>query len=282
MSEFDRWEGQSWEQEDVIDGGLVAGMSAALDRNDVQPKTGDPLPPCWHWMYFRDTTRQSQLGIDGHGGRRGNMPTIPLPRRMWAGSNIIFVSPLRIGETALKHTLIKNITPKMGNSGQLIFVKLEHTILNSSEEIVIKEEQNLVYREDHKSSRATKPTFAISNKPTWTRKIDPDPVLLFRYSALTFNPHRIHYDRNYSTEIEGYPGLVVHGPLIATLMLDLCRRNCLDKIINEFSFRALAPLFDVSPVLLGGVYAPDTQTVEVWAAREDGNVASQGTVSFSD
>ena len=226
VSDFDGWEGKSWEQQDIIDGGLVAGMSATLDRNDSQPKKGDVLPPCWHWMYFRDNTRQSKLGKDGHGARGGNMPKIPLPRRMWAGSNIKFLSSLRIGETALKRTLIKSITPKMGKSGHLIFVNLQHTILNSIEEVAIKEEQNLVYREAPKLSSATKNNTTIPWQATWTRKVDPHPVLLFRYSALTFNPHRIHFDRRYSTEAEGYPGLVVHGPLIATLMVDLCRRNC--------------------------------------------------------
>jgi len=281
VNDFDGWEGKSWEQQDVIDGGLVAGMSATLDYNNVQPKNGDPLPPCWHWMYFRDNTRQSQLGIDGHGARGGNMPTISLPRRMWAGSNIKFLRSLRIGETASKHTLIKSITPKMGKSGQLIFVNLKHTILNSTEEVVIKEEQNLVYREASKSSSVPKNNMRIPCQATWTRKVEPDSVLLFRYSALTFNPHRIHYDRKYSTEVEGYPGLVVHGPLIATLMVDLCRRNCGDKVIDQFSFRALAPLFDVGSMILGGANDSNNQSVQVWAASEDGDLASEGTVKYS-
>lgn len=280
MNNFDGWEGKSWEQQDTIDGGLVAGMIATLDRNDSPPKNGDLLPPCWHWMYFRDNTRQSQLGIDGHGARGGNMPAIPLPRRMWAGSNIKFLHSLRIGETALKRTLIKNITSKIGNSGHLIFVNLQHTILNSAEEKVIEEEQSLVYREAPKSSSDNKTNSTISSQATWTRKINPDPVLLFRYSALTFNPHRIHYDRKYSNEEEGYPGLVVHGPLIATLMVDLCRRNCPDKVISEFSFRALAPLFDVAPMILGGEFHSEKQTVDVWAASKEGGLASQGTVKF--
>ena len=281
ISSFGEWVGTSREQHDRIDGALLAGISAALDRDDPAPKNGDPLPPCWHWMYFRDTTRQSELGIDGHPNRGGSMPPIPLPRRMWAGSRISFHAPLRVGEAACKRSEIESITPKSGKSGALIFLNIRHTVLNAADEVAIEEEQNIVYRAAAKPGDVAPAPRPAPQEAPWRRDMQPDPVLLFRYSALTFNPHRIHYDRPYCLEEEGYPGLVVHGPLIATLMVDLCRRSRPDADIAEFSFRATAPLFDINAMMVGAAPNDTGSSAAVWAADDKGGLASQGEVVFA-
>ena len=277
---FDDWIGTSREQRERIDTALPAGMSAALDRDDAPPRDGDPLPPCWHWMFFRDATAQSQLGPDGLPARGALMPPVPLPRRMSAASRIRFNTPLRLGEMAVKRSEIASITEKSGKSGQLVFVNLHHTVLNAADEVAIEEEQNIVYTEAPKSG-AMPPPKPAPEEPAWRRELSPDPVMLFRYSALTFNPHRIHYDQPYVTGEEGYPGLVVHGPLIATLMVDLCRRSRPDAEIREFSFRALAPLFVDRAMMLGGAPADDGSSALVWAANDEGGLASQGEVKFA-
>ncbi len=279
-SGFDDWIGTSREQAERIDTALPAAMSAALDRDDSAPKDGDALPLPWHWMFFRDCTLQSELGSDGLPERGALMPPVPLPRRMWAASEIKLNTPLRLGETAVKRSEIASIVEKSGKSGQLVFVNLRHTILNAADEVAIEEEQNIVYTEEPKSGAMPPPRPAPEDAP-WRRSLTPDPVLLFRYSALTFNPHRIHYDKPYCTGEEGYPDLVVHGPLTATLMVDLCRRSRPDAAITGFSFRAVAPLFVGNEMVLGAAPSDDGTRASVWAANHEGGLASQGEVTFA-
>ncbi len=278
--DFEHWVGKGREKNERIDTALSAGMSAALDRDDPAPRDGDPLPPPWHWMFFRDCTAQSELGTDGLPERGGLMPPVPLPRRMWAASDIQFNSPLHLGEAAVKHSEITSVAEKSGKSGRLVFVNLCHTIMNEAEEAAIVEEQTIVYTEAVKSGAMPPPRPAPEN-PSWQRSLVPDPVLLFRYSALTFNPHRIHYDQPYVMQEEGYPGLVVHGPLIATLMVDLCRRSRPEARIIGFSFRAMAPLFCDDEMVLGAVPSEDGSRARVWAANHEGGLASQGEVTFA-
>jgi len=279
--DFDDWIGKGREQHERIDTMLPAGMSATLDRDDPAPRDGDPLPLPWHWMFFRDCTAQSELGTDGLPERGGLMPPVPLPRRMWAASDIKFNSPLRLGETAIKRSEITSVTEKCGKSGRLVFVNLCHTILNEAEEVAIVEGQTIVYTEAVKSS-AMLPSRPSPENPSWRRSLVPDPVLLFRYSALTYNPHRIHYDQPYVTQEEGYPDLVVHGPLIATLMVDLCRRSRPEARIIGFSFRAIAPLFCGNEMVLGAAPSDDGLRARVWAANHEGGLASRGEVMFAN
>jgi len=277
---FDDWIGKVREQRERIDTALTVAMSAALDRDDPVPKDGDPLPLPWHWMFFRDSTVQSKLGTDGLPKRGDLMPPVPLPRRMWAASNIKVHTPLRLGETAVKCSEVADVAEKSGKSGELVFINLNHTILNQAEEVAIVEEQTIVYTEAMKSG-ATSPSRPAPENSLWRRHITPDPVLLFRYSALTFNPHRIHYDQPYVTQEEGYPGLLVHGPLIATLMVDLCRRSRPEALITEFSFRAMAPLFCDDEMVLGATPSEDGLSASVWASNHKGGLASQGMVRLA-
>jgi len=256
-----------------------AALSATLDRDDPPPKAGDALPPLWHWLYFLPVERQSELDRDGHARRGGFLPPVPLARRMWAGGRIDFLQAIRCGEELTRISRIAGVNQKLGRSGPLVFVTVRHEISNAGGIAVI-EEHDIVYRDRPANSdpaRASQPGPAA---PLWRRTIRPDDVLLFRYSALTFNAHRIHYDRRYATEEEGYPGLVVHGPLIATLLADLIRRNLPEASLSRFSFRAQSPLFDVEPFTICGEPDPGGKSVSLWAADGGGGLAMTATATL--
>ena len=267
---FADWIGKSETRSDIVTAGPVIALSATLDREDSPPQPGDPLPPLWHWLFFLDRHRASELGPDGHAKRGGLLPPIPLPRRMWAGSRFEFHHSLRIGDQITRETRVIDIKEKSGRSGPLVFVVVRHEISNA-DGLAITEEHDIVYR-DHGPAAPAQPA---SVDATWERTIHADDVLLFRYSALTFNAHRIHYDRRYATEVEGYPGLVVHGPLIATLLMDLLRRNQPAANVVRFSFRAVSPLFDTAPFVVCG--KPDAKEIQLWAKDAAGNLAMSAT-----
>ena len=263
------WIGREERFEDIATRVPVKALSATLDRDDPEPRDGDALPPLWHWLYFLPIYRTSAAGPDGHAKRGEFMPPVPLPRRMWAGSRFVFHKPLRVGEAIARVSRIDDVTMKTGRSGPLIFVTARHEIAGAGG-AAITEFHDLVYRAE---ARPGDPAPAAQRAPDdaeWRRDIAPDDVLLFRYSALTFNSHRIHYDRRYVTEVEGYPGLVVHGPLIATLLIDLVRRNT-DRPILSFDFRALKPLFDIAPFAVCG--KPGGDKVDLWTRDAGGDLS---------
>ena len=274
------WVGRNETREDAIDARPIALLSATLDRDDPPPRAGDIVPPLWHWLYFLPVYRQSEVGPDGHATRGGFLPPVPLPRRMWAGSRIEWHRPLTIGATASRHSRIVSVTPKRGQSGELVFVVVRHEI-STAAGLALTEEHDIVYRDLAPAQGERRPT---AEKPapaaTWTRRIVPDDVLLFRYSALTFNSHRIHYDRRYVTEVEGYPGLIVHGPLLATLLVDLLRRQRPEATLSRFEFRALAPLFDTAPFDVCG-RPEDDGRVALWAQGPDGAPAMRATATLA-
>lgn len=264
------WIGKTETRSDVVTAAPVAALSATLDREDPEPRLGDPLPPLWHWLFFLDRHRASELGPDGHARRGGLLPPVPLPRRMWAGSRFEFHHALRIGDQITRETRVIDIQEKPGRSGPLVFVVVRHEISNASGLAVV-EEHDIVYRDHSPDKSPAAPAQTAPADAAWERTIQPDDVLLFRYSALTFNGHRIHYDRRYATEVEGYPGLVVHGPLIATLLMDLLRRNQPGVDVARFHFRAVSPLFDTAPFVVCG--KPEDKTVRMWAKDAAGNLA---------
>jgi 3-methylfumaryl-CoA hydratase len=267
------WVGKSESRTDIVSATSVQGLAALLDHDETEPRIGSAVPACWHWLYsFTPVLRQSALGADGHPKRGGFLPPVPLPRRMWAGSTIDFRNPLRVGEALQRRSTIVDVSAKTGRSGALVFVRVRHEIGNGAE-LCLVEQQDIVYREQPNIAEpraAARPAAAVHD---FARAIQPDSTLLFRYSALTHNAHRIHYDRPYAVEIEGYPGLVVHGPLIATLLVDLLRRSQPDAELAEFSFRAVTPIFDTAPFQLCGRVAPDRKTVVLWAQTPDGSLA---------
>jgi 3-methylfumaryl-CoA hydratase len=267
-------------RQDVVDDVIVTvpsgALAATLDRSD-SPANGDALPPLWHWLYFLPLHLQSQLASDGHAKRGEFLPPIPLPRRMFAGSRLRFAAPLRLGERARRITTVSDIKLKQGRTGPLLFLLLT-TEIDSPSGRAITEQQDIVYREQPRASEPPRQNRRSGRTPTWQRELRPDILLLFRYSALIFNAHRIHYDRPYATQREGYPGLVVHGQLLATLLADLVARHS-TRTITAFRFRSTAALFDTAPLRLCGHPADDH--VDLWAEDLDGNVAMEAQAELS-
>jgi len=271
------WIGRQESRSDLITATPVAALSATLDRADPAPADGSALPPLWHWLYFTPLTRHSELGEDGHARRGGFLPPVPLPRRMWAGGRLDFRQPLRVGETVTRVSTIQDVTIKEGRSGALVFVCVRHEFSNA-QGLALREEHDIVYRDAPLPGAPDPAPTPAPRDEQFHREIVPDPVLLFRYSALTFNGHRIHYDRSYVTGVEGYPGLIVHGPLIATLLLDLLRRNLPDAKVKRFSFKAVRPTFDIHPFTVCGKV--EGQTVSLWGRDHEGWLTMQGTAEL--
>jgi 3-methylfumaryl-CoA hydratase len=270
---YQQWIGKTEAQQDVITAWPVAALGATLDQD---APTGEVVPPLWHWLYFLPTYQQSELGPDGHAQRGAFLPPIGLPRRMWAGGRIEMRDALRVGDRATRTSRIVDIREKQGRTGPLVFVVVRHEI-HTARGFALSEEHDIVYR-DHPRGDELPVDQAAPPDPAWERTISPDDVLLFRYSALTFNGHRIHYDRRYCTDVEQYPGLVVHGPLVATLLLELARSNVAGAV-TRFSFRAVSPLFDTEPFVLCG--KPEGNSVSLWARTLTGRLAMTASAEFS-
>jgi 3-methylfumaryl-CoA hydratase len=280
ISHLRKWVGKTETSTDLVTPTPIAALSATLDLEAAHPQRGDPVPPLWHWLYFLEAHKQSELSPDGHAKLGGFLPPVPLPRRMWAGGRFEFHRPLRVGETFTRTSRIVDIQQKEGRTGTLVFVVVRHEIGNA-EGIALTEEQDLVYRANAKPGDPTPAPQPAPSGAAWERVVQPDDVLLFRYSALTFNGHRIHYDRRYATETEGYPGLVVHGPLIATLLLDLLRRQMPTADVARFEFRAVSPLFDTSPFKVCGKPEGDGRTISLWAMDAGGALAMMATARIA-
>ncbi len=273
------WVGREQAQRDLITAAPLAGLSATLDRDDPPPVPGTAVPPLWHWLYFLPQAPAHEIGPDGHPRRGGFLPPVPLPRRMWAGSRLDFVQPLRVGEAATRLSRIGSVDVKQGRSGTLVFVTVRHDY-TGDRGLALTEEHDIVYRDLPQPGAAAPAPQPAPADAAFSRDIVPDPVLLFRYSALTFNGHRIHYDRPYVTVVEGYPGLIVHGPLIATLLLDLLRREWPDATLRRFAFKAVRPVFDIHRFSVCG--RPEgTGAVALWARDHEGALAMQARADLA-
>lgn len=237
MSDFTAWIDRTDEREDRLDPARANVLLAAIGQ-PVTLREGDPLPALHHWLHFWESRTPSDTGPDGHPGRGGFLPPVALPRRMWAGGRLIFRAPLLLGERVRRVSTIRSITAKSGRSGDLVFVTVTHA-LHGQRGLAIEEEQDIVYRGEGGGGEAPAPEVSM---PAAAETVQPDPVLLFRYSALTMNGHRIHYDLPYATGSEGYAGLVVQGPLQATLLAALAER-ALGRPLRTFGFRGLTPAF---------------------------------------
>ena len=264
------WIGRSEIQADTLAPAQAQALNATLDHPAHDFAPGTPLPPLWHWLYFLSPCRQSLIGADGHPQRGGLLPPLAQPRRMFAGAQIEFRTPLRVGQALERRSTVADITVKQGRSGTLAFVRIRHALhLPGESGPVLVEDDDIVYRDARKPGEADPPPQSAPAGAVWRRELTPDEVLLFRYSALTLNGHRIHYDWRYTTEVEGYPGLVVHGPLIATLLLDLVRREAPQADLAAFRFRAVRPTFANRPMRVNGAPQPDG-SIRLWAEDHEG------------
>jgi 3-methylfumaryl-CoA hydratase len=277
--DLETWVGRTEAREDRVTIPPMAALSATLDRDDPLPQPGDAVPPLWHWLWFLPLDRQSDLGPEGHREKGGFLPPVALPRRMWAGGRLEFHRPLRVGEPITRRSRIAAVREKTGRTGPLVFVEVHHEIRNPSG-LAVMEVQDIVYREYQRRDAPPRDSREAPVDPAWERTIEPDDILLFRYSALTFNSHRIHYDRRYATEVEGYPGLVVHGPLIATLLVDLLDRHSDPSRMVRFRFRAVSPLFDGTRFRVCGRPEADGKQVALWAAGEGNRLAMTATAEL--
>jgi 3-methylfumaryl-CoA hydratase len=279
---FAEWIGRTEQLADDISPATAQAAAATFDQQMESFSTGCELPPLWHWFYFLPKAPQNQLGSDGHPQRATGsfMPPIPYPRRMFAGARLTWHRPLLIGHPARREAVIRDITLKSGRSGRLAFVMVAYRYLQGEDaQLCLEEEQDIVYREP--GPPIPPPQVVELPEPpagAWTRTVTPDSRLLFRFSALTFNAHRIHYDRPYATTEEGYPGLVVHGPLTALLLLHLVRENS-SRRIASFRFRGQAPLFDLAPFRLTA--QPADGHVDLQATGPDGKTAMTARAEFA-
>jgi 3-methylfumaryl-CoA hydratase len=272
------WIGRTESRSDVITSWPIAALSAALDYEAAEPGPGDIVPPGWHWLYFLEAKRASELGRDGHPRRGGFLPPVPLPRRMWAGGCIEFKRPLRIGDAVRRDSKILAVEHKRGRSGDLVFVTVRHEI-SVDGEVAVGEEHDIVYRDAARPGDQPAEGKPAPTQAAWQLALTADPVLLFRYSALTFNGHRIHYDLDYARQEEHYPGLIVHGPLQTTLLLELCRRHD-PRPLKWLEYRALHPVFHTERFTVNGNPATDGSTAELWTANAAGRYAMAGTGRF--
>jgi 3-methylfumaryl-CoA hydratase len=286
------WIGREEQQDDEIGAAPQRALWATLDRDGAAPGVGEPAIALSHWLYFHTPARERDVGADGHARRGEFLPPVPLPRRMWAGGRVEFHAPLIVGERAVRRSRIDDVRMKQGRTGMLVFVAVRHEVA-SARGPVLTEVHDIVYREavraaeapsgprDAASASAVRGVADAAPAPTdetFRRAVMPDAVLLFRYSALTFNGHRIHYDRPYATEVEGYPGLVVHGPLIATLLLDLSHRHRPHARPVRFDYRARSPLFDARAFDVCGV-EDGAAAFRLWARGDDGRLAMEARVA---
>lgn len=274
-----QWIGRSETQKDILHASHLAGLSALLDGDGHAPGVGTPLPPTAHWLFFQPRAPQSEIGADGHPKRGGFMPAIKLPRRMWAGSRLDYIRPLLVGQEVTRTSSILDINEKQSAAGALIFVTLKHAY-DGPDGLALVEEQDIVYRDDPApNSPAPKPKPA-PEEFDWDASAQPDEVMLFRYSALTFNSHRIHYDFDYATTVEGYSGLIVHGPLTATLLIENFRKKTPDAVLKNYHYRAVSPLICGDRITFAGAALNDANSADVWAKNSNGNLSMSGKVNW--
>lgn len=266
------WIGRREQSTEQLSAGLVKRLAATL--GETPPMAGQELPPLWHWIFFQPTVAEDELGVDGHPARSAILPPAGNRNRMWAGGRVEFHEALRVDGEATRITTVLDVQEKNGRSGSLLFVTLRHEYLQDGR-LAIDEQQDIVYREPTPPKLTTGEAMPA---PDWREEIEPGPTLLLRYSAVTFNGHRIHYDWPYVTESEGYPGLVVHGPLIATLNVRAFRLAHPHARVRRFEYRGIRPLISPHPFTVGGrIVAPDR--AELWAGNDAG-MAQRAELTF--
>jgi 3-methylfumaryl-CoA hydratase len=273
-----QWIGRTEKASDIVTAQLVRGLRATLFLEIGTPKPGDAAPFTVHWCLAQPVYPMSELGPDGHPARGGFLPPVPLPRRMWAGGELEFLEPLRVGDETTRTSRISDVTMKTGSTGALCFVSVEH-LITTPRGTAIRERQDIVYRDVTPASSSTPAKPAAASPVAQHRESHmADPVLLFRYSALTFNGHRIHYDRDYVTKVEGYPGLIFHGPMQAAFMVEFAAKLRGGAAPKKFGYRGMQPLFEGSEF---SVNANDTTDgMDLWTANSAGQPTMKATATW--
>ncbi len=280
IDELRQWIGREQEAQEQVTPRLAELLRAILDETGPALRDGDLAPAGIHWCVTNDIAPMSALGPDGHPRRGGFLPPVSLPRRMWAGSRLQTLRPLAVGEQVRRHSRIADVVLKEGRSGTLCFVAVDHEY-SGDQGLAVRERQDIVYRDATPAAPMSKPARADGAEAARTiqAEIDADPVLLFRYSAATSNGHRIHYDRAYCIDVEHYPGLIVHGPLQATLLWNLAIRSQGSCFTTQFAFRGTGPLFDGQRFALHSRPASDNR-LELWSTASDGTTTMTASASF--
>ena len=273
-----RWIGKQRSVTDTIRPQPVALMRATLDQPATAPQQGDPLPYAWHWLFFLEAAPLRELDRDGHAARGNFLPPVALPRRMWAGGRLRFIEPIRIGERITRQSTIKNVVRKSGRSGELCFVTVAHEFIYGSI-LKMSEQHDIVYRQDPDENAPAPTPPAVPENLDKSIRLTPTSIMLFRYSALTFNSHRIHYDLDYCRNVERYSGLVVHGPLTATLLAGMASDHYGDIKLSGFEFRAISPLFADQQLTIASKQTSDSngRQLKLWGANPRGEIGMTAT-----
>jgi len=291
MDDLSAWVGRQQQSTETLDARLVRWLAATLDRDDLlAARDGDPLPPAWHWAFFNAVEPMARLGRDGHPKKGGFLPATAQPRRMWAGSRLHWLAPLRVGQAVERVSTILKCEAKRGRSGDLVLVTVGHRF-SVGAALLLDEQHDIVYRDDASAderraladlaAQAHAGNAPYERRGEIVREVSVGPVQMFRYSAATFNGHRIHYDRDYARDVEGYPGLVVHGPLIATMLLEFLQAQVAPgRRVERFEFRALKPTFDIAPFALHALAPAADWSVELWATNNVGAVSMKATATL--
>ncbi len=290
MADLAQWVGRTQRSTETLDARLVRWLAATLDRTDLlDAHDGAALPPAWHWAFFNAVEPMAALGRDGHPKKGGFLPPTAQPRRMWAGSRLHWHAPLKVGQAVERISTILKCEAKRGRSGEMVLVTVGHQF-RGGDSLLLDEQHDIVYRdeagEDERraltdlAAQARAGSIRFERRGEIVREVSAGPVQMFRYSAATFNGHRIHYDRDYAREVEGYPGLVVHGPLIATMLLEFLQAQVAPgRRVEHFEFRALKPTFDIAPFALHALPPAADGSVSLWSTNNVGAVGMQATAT---
>jgi 3-methylfumaryl-CoA hydratase len=278
LENLKKWIGEKETDIDYVTVPAVHRLSATLDRDDAFPKMGDALPIGWHSTLFPRVVRHAQIGPDGHPARGDFLPPVPLPRRMFAGKRTTFSGDLRLGDEVRRVSTIKDVTIKSGRTGQMVFVTVS-TDITSPRGLAITEEQDIVYRQDPDKNAPPPPPQPAPGTAVWKNTVTPTEVMLFRYSALTFNGHRIHYDHPYVTQVEGYPALVMNGGLTTLLVYELARAHAKSPV-RFMSSRNVRPMFANRPISVCGEPSADGKSAKLWTQDDTGALTLSATAEF--
>jgi 3-methylfumaryl-CoA hydratase len=281
QTDFSRWLGQSRSSQDNMAHETLQRFAATMGQNPSTVQPGDVLPPCAHWFYFTPLEPTDALASDGHPPKGEFLPDVGLPKRMWAGGHLQFMNPLHSDSPATKTSTITSITPKNGSTGPLCFVTVAHKIHNDGK-LCIDEEQHIVYRDAPPASAPPRRVKPLDTSLKWSEHWTPSAVELFRFSAITFNAHRIHYDADYCRNDEGYPDLVVHGPLLLHRMLDAFARMRPGTSVTIIDYRAIGPVYLGETVNICEGFASDNQAGEahLFIVGQEGCIAMQARIEF--